>query len=105
MTRAIAREIQTTMRSRYGRAVVADALMLGAAEDQRLLAHALAASGEWRCVDSPGNRYLPRIARGMVLLLSTEEVQCMRDSLHKSKHHLKQRQVGRRLLRMLEESV
>jgi mRNA-binding protein PUF3 len=103
---AIGREIQMTMRSGYGRAVVEDALSLGLEEDQRTLARALVASGEWlRCIGTAGNRYLPGIVRRMMHLLSVVEVQGMCDSLRRSNHCLKHCRTGRRLLRTLDGKV
>ena len=92
---ALGREVTATMRLRYG-------LTFGVAEDQLSLARALIVTGEWlRYIDTAGSRYVPRIARRMMHILSVDEVQSMCDSLKELKHCLKQSQVGRRLLRML----
>ena len=100
---AIGREIESTMRSRYGRAVVADALTFGGEEDQRVLAHTLVVAGSWlHCVGRPGSRYLPTIARRMLLLLPGHQAQAMRDSLMAAECGLKHHRVGRKLLAMRE---
>ena len=77
---AIGLDIETTMRSRYGSAVVADALIWGAEEDQLALAHALVADGAWlHRVGRSGGRHLPTIARRMVELLSMDQIKRMCD--------------------------
>ena len=98
---AIGLDIETTMRSRYGKAVLADALTFAAEEDQLALAHALVVDGAWLHRGRSGNRHLLTIARRMMELLPADKVQRMRDSLTWAEPALRQHKVGRLLLKML----
>ena len=96
----LARDIETTMCSRHGRAVVADAFALGIEKDQQALAHALIVTGAWpRCAHS-GSRYIPPITNRMLELLPSDQVQAMFDSLTAAELGLKKHRIGRRLLAM-----
>jgi hypothetical protein len=98
---AIIENAGTMMHSRYGRAVVADALDLGDQEDQLSIAHALLVDGVWlRRVETAGSRYLPVIARRMMNLLPMEHVQHMCESLMEAEPRLRQHDIGRKLLRL-----
>ena len=70
---AIGLDIETTMRSRYGKAVVADALTFAAEEDQLALSHALVADGAWLHRGRSGYRHLLAIARRMMELLPADD--------------------------------
>ena len=100
---AIERNISATMRSRYGRAVVADALLFGAAREQQALARALLFGGLWlRRIETTNTRHMAAITRRMLHLLSVDEVRGMCDSLVTISDQLEQTVVGRRLLRLCE---
>ena len=100
---AIERNISATMRSRYGRAVVADALLFGAARQQLALARALLLGDLWLFhVKATNTRHMAAITRRMLHLLSEDEAQAMCDSLATISDQLKQTVVGRRLLRLCD---
>ena len=94
-------DLETTTRSRYGNAVVADALTFAAEEDQLALAHALVVDGAWLHRGRSGNRHLLTIARRMAELLPADQVQRVRDSLTLAQPGPRQHIVGRRLLKTL----
>ena len=97
---AMGLDIETTMRSRYGKAVLADALTFAAEEDQLALARALVVDGAWLHRGRSGNRHLLTIARRMAEMLPADQVQRMRDSLTLAEPGPGQHIVGRRLSKM-----
>ena len=100
---ALGQHIGTVFRSRFGLAVIADALVFGSDEEHRALANTLAAGDEWlHRVSKANSRHIPIIAHRMVELLSEHKLQPLRDILEATEHGMEKRRAGRKLLAMRE---